>query len=279
MHRLGVHLSIAKGISKIFDIAKSLGCNCTQIFSHSPRSWRFTIPTEEEVREFRRRYRSEDIRPIFIHQSYLVNLASPNKEVYQRSLESIKREAEFAKLLGLRYIVIHPGSHLGKGEKLGLKNIVNALDSLSDHLDGLEILLETTAGARNIIGSRFEHLAYIIENSVVACGVAFDTCHLYSAGYDVSSEEGLEDTLRSFDSMIGIKKLKLIHLNDSKGGLGSNIDRHEHIGLGRIGLEGFRRIVNHRHLKDKPMILETPMDGKRSDKENLDVVRSLIGSL
>lgn len=278
MRRLGVHLSISKGISKIFDLAISLDCNCTQIFSHPPRSWRFRLPEEEEIRRFRERYSREDIRPIFIHQSYLVNLASPNKEVYRRSIESIRMEAQFARLLELRYIVIHPGSHLGKGEAVGLKNVVNALNLLRDDLDGLEILLETTAGAKNMIGSKFEHLEYIIENSEIDCGIAIDTCHVYSAGYDIKSEDGLERTLENLDSVVGIDKVKLIHLNDSKGDLRSNVDRHEHIGLGKMGLEAFRRIVNHRYLRDKPMILETPLDGRRSDRENLEVVRSLIDS-
>lgn len=276
MYRLGVHLSISHGISKIFDVAKNLGCNCTQIFSHSPRSWYFRFPNDREIDKFKERYKSEDVRPIFIHQSYLVNLASPNRDVYQKSVDSIRKESDLARSLGLKYIVIHPGSHLGKGERFGLDNVVNALNTLSNDLEGLEILIETTAGARNVLGSRFEHLQYIIENVSVEVGIAFDTCHLFASGYDIKSEEGLEETLGKFDSLVGIDRLRLIHLNDSKGEIGSNMDRHEHIGLGMIGLDGFRRIVNQGSLRDKPMILETPMDGKRSDDDNLKIIRSLI---
>ena len=275
MLRLGVHLSISKGLSKVFDLARELGCNCTQIFSHSPRSWRFELPSEEEVERFKQRYRVEDIKPIFVHQSYLVNLASPNREVWKKSIDAIEREIEFAKLLDLKYIVIHPGSHLGKGEKVGLGNVIDALDMISDQLDRIEILIETTAGARNLIGSKFDHLGFVIDNTSANCGVVIDTCHVFSAGYDIRSGEGLDRTLEVFDSMVGIEKIKLIHLNDSKGDLSENIDRHEHIGLGKIGLEGFRRIVNHRLLREKPMILETPMDGRRSDRENLEIIRKL----
>jgi len=276
MYRLGVHLSIARGIEKIFDVALQMGCNCTQIFSHSPRSWYFRFPSDEEIDEFRSRYHRYDIKPVFVHQSYLVNLASPNRTVYMKSIDSIKREAQLVGLLGTRYIVIHPGSHLGKGEKVGLENIVNALNSLSNYLEDVEILVEMTAGSKNIIGSRFEHIEYILNNTVVESGVVFDTCHLFAAGYDIKSEEGLDRTIEEFETRIGINKLKLIHLNDSKYALGSNKDRHEHIGLGKIGIDGFRRIVNHRKLRNKPMILETPMDGVRSDEENLNVVKSLI---
>jgi len=276
MHRLGVHLSIARGIEKIFDTAFQMGCNCTQIFSHSPRSWHFRFPSDEQIEKFRYNYRRYDIKPVFVHQSYLVNLASPNRTVYMKSIDSIKREAQLVGLLGIRYIVIHPGSHLGKGEKVGLENIVNALNSLSNHLEDVEILVEMTAGSKNTIGSKFEHIEYILDNTVVESGVVLDTCHLFAAGYDIKSEEGLDRTVEEFEARIGMNKLKLIHLNDSKYPFGSNKDRHEHIGLGEIGVDGFRRIVNHRKLRNKPMILETPMDGVRSDEENLKVIKSLI---
>lgn len=278
MHRIGVHLSIAKGLAKIFDTAVQMGCNCTQIFSHSPRSWYFRLPTHDQISEFRYKYKTYDVKPVFIHQSYLVNLASPIKSVYEKSIDSIRKEAYLAKLLGIRYIVLHPGSHLGKGEETGLRNIIDALHSISDHLGGVEILMEVTSGGRNIVGCNFDHLEYLIDNLDIETGVVFDTCHLFAAGYDIRSEEGLDKTLEEFESKVGLRKLKLIHLNDSKGELGSNIDRHEHIGMGKIGLDGFKRIVNHEKLRNIPMILETPMDGRRSDEENLSIVKSLIDS-
>ena len=262
--RIGVHVSISKGFPSVFDEIKSIGGNCAQIFSHSPRSWRFKDP--QNVEEFRERYKKEDIKPIVIHNSYLVNLASMDEELHKKSMENTIKEFETAKSLGIDYVNIHPGSN--RDPKIGLRRIIDSLNRIETDV---YLLLENTASK---IGSKFEDLEYIIENIEIETGITLDTCHAYAAGYDIVND--LDGVIGRIDESIGLKKLKLIHLNDSKFDLGSKRDRHEHIGMGKIGVDGFRKIINHPELRKIPKILETPVDQRRGFKENIEFVKRLI---
>jgi deoxyribonuclease-4 len=263
--RIGAHVSIAEGLPMIFDIIKALGGNCCQIFSHSPRTWKFKDIHERDVKTFKERYKKEDIVPVVVHNSYLVNLASPKKDLHKKSMDNMRQELETAEILGIDYVNIHPGSH--KNTKEGMTKIVESLNAIDTDA---YVLLENTADK---IGSAFEHLAYIMEHVTIPCGVTLDTCHAYDAGYDIVTD--LDSVLDEFDSTIGLANLKLIHLNDSKYGLGSKRDRHEHIGLGKIGTEGFRNFINHPQLRDIPLILETPVDSERGFKENIETIKKL----
>ncbi|MEA1993622.1 MAG: deoxyribonuclease IV [Euryarchaeota archaeon] len=263
--RIGAHVSIGRGFPKIFDNIKVLGGNCCQIFSHSPRTWKFKDVRERKVEAFRKRYKEEDIVPVVIHNSYLVNLASMKKEIHEKSMRNMRQELETAEVLGIDYVNIHPGSN--KDTQVGLDRIV---DSLNEIETNAYLLLENTA---NKIGSEFEHLQYIMERVSMKCGVTLDTCHAYDAGYDIVNK--LDSVLDEFDSTIRLENLKCIHLNDSKYGLGSCRDRHEHIGFGEIGEEGFRNFINHPKLRDIPMILETPVDKQRGFRENIAAVKAL----
>ena len=264
--RIGAHVSIAEGLPAVFDHIISLGGNCCQIFSHSPRTWRFKDVRERDVETFRKRYDEEDIVPVVVHNSYLVNLASPKKDLHKKSMENMRQEMETAEILGIDYVNIHPGSH--QDEREGMNRIIESLNAIDTDV---HLLLENTADR---IGSTFEHLAYIMDHITITCGVTLDTCHAYDAGYDIVNN--LDNVLDELDSTVGLENLNLIHLNDSKYGLGSNRDRHEHIGLGEIGTEGFRNFINHSRLRKIPMILETPVDSQRGFAENIDVVKALI---
>jgi deoxyribonuclease-4 len=230
-----------------------------------------------EVESFRVKLEESGIWPIFIHTAYLLNLASPKDGVYGRSVEALKEELRRAGRLGVLFVVTHLGSHLGRGKRRGFERIVDAVnESFSVVENGVVLLLENTAGTRNSMGSSFEDIECIasgIEDRG-RVGVCFDTCHAFAAGYDLVSWGAVEHTLRRFDEVIGLEELRLVHLNDSKGGLGSGIDRHEHIGMGKIGERGFRNIL-HSRLGQLPLILETPIDKRRSDVENLRKVREL----
>jgi len=212
---------------------------------------------------------------------YLSNLASPRNEIYVKYIEALITEMDRCERLRIPYLVTHLGSHLGQGVKKGLDRIVKAVDeALSDFSGRVMLLLENTAGSRNSVGGRLSDLQYIIERSSYPdkIGVCFDTCHAFAAGYDLRTEEEIEDAIREIDETVGFTKLKLIHLNDSRGDLNSRIDRHEHIGLGKIGEKGFRNILRSK-LASLPLILETPKNGVRSDLENLIKVKELAGIL
>ncbi len=264
--RIGAHVSIRGGLPTIFDSIKSLGGNCCQIFSHSPRTWRFKDVEERDIETFKERYKGEDIVPIVVHNSYLVNLASPKRDLHKKSMDNMRQEFETAEILGIDYVNIHPGSH--DDTKEGINRIIESLNTMDTDA---YLLLENTADK---IGGEFDHLAYIMDHIRITCGVTLDTCHAYDAGHDIVNN--LDNVLDEFDNTVGLKNLKLIHLNDSKHGLGSKRDRHEHIGLGEIGKEGFRNFINHPKLREIPMILETPKDERRGFKENIAVVKDLI---
>ena len=277
MLRIGFHVSVAQGFLKVFDNAKALGANCCQIFTHSPRSWKFNVVSEDLGKIFKDMYQKNDIRPIVVHDSYLPNLASEDGTMLDKSIDSIKKEFISCNRLGIEYLNIHPGAHKEQGKDKGLLQICKSLNSIKEYVEKSTLLFENTSGSGSVLGSRFEDLKFLLENTDFSCGITLDTCHLFTSGYDISNKEALENTLSSFDKIVGLENLKLIHLNDSQGELNSKKDRHEHIGLGKIGPEGFKAIVNHDYLKNIPMIMETPVNEKRGDKENIIFLKKMIG--
>lgn len=275
--KLGLHLSIAGAIDRSIDRAVEKSCNTLQIFSRNPRGWISRELNLTETDNFRAKMRKSQIWPVFIHTPYLLNLASPKKDVYRESVRVLQDELRRAAELNVPYVVTHLGSHLGHGKVKGFKRIVAAInDSFSAVENDVVLLLENTAGLRNSMGSSFEDIESIasrIEDRK-RLGICFDTCHAFAAGYDLVSCRAVEHTLQRFDEIISLEEMKLVHLNDSMGSLGLRIDRHEHIGLGKIGEKGFRNIL-HSRLGHLPLILETPIDERRSDVENLRKVREL----
>ncbi len=278
--KLGVHVSIAGKIYESIERAKALKCNTMQIFSRSPREWRNIRLSAEDVREFRSRRQKAKISPLFIHVPYLSNLASPFRKLYETSIKYYIEYLREAEALGAEYLVSHMGSHKKTGEKEGLKRFTRALNIIFERTDGLKVilLLENTSGSGSWLGYKFEHQKKIMEKirQQKRAGICFDTCHGFSAGYDIATKDGLDKTLAEIDSFVGLERLRLIHLNDSKDKLGSLRDRHEHIGCGTIGLQGFRNILTHAKLKQTPFILETPKKNAGDDMRNLKIVRSLI---
>jgi deoxyribonuclease-4 len=275
--KVGLHLSISGSIDKVIDRAVARGCNTLQMFSRNPRGWRSRRLHSEEVESFKIKRRDSGVFPVFIHTPYLLNLASPKKNVYAKSVEALKDELHRAAELGVNYVVTHLGSHLGQGKEEGHRRIVGAVDeAFSSVRNDVSLLLENSAGTRNSMGSHFEDILRIASEIEEGerIGVCFDTCHAFAAGYDLVSQKAVADTLQGLDETIGLKELELVHLNDSKGDLGSGIDRHEHIGMGKIGERGFRNILRSR-LGQLPLILETPIDERRSDVENLKRVEEL----
>jgi len=285
VRRLGAHMSIGGGIWKALERGKELGCDTVQIFTKNARSWRAKPLSQEEVALFRRTQQSTGIEPVVAHDTYLINLASPKDDLYEKSIEALQTELERAQALGIPYMVMHPGAHMGSGEEEGLYRISRALNLIHQRAPDLKVmvLLETTAGQETNLGWRFEHLARIIEmlEEDWRVGVCFDTCHVFAAGYDICSDEGYRRTFEEFDEVIGLERLKVIHLNDSKAPCGSRIDRHEHIGRGKIGLEAFRRLLTDDRFAELPFIIETPKgqspQGEDWDRVNLRLLRSLLG--
>ena len=278
MVKLGFHVSISGAIDRAVDRAVELGCDTFQIFTRSPRAWGFKTLNRAEVEAFREKLRRAGIGPVFVHMPYILNLATPNDEVYRRSVDSLEAEMERCAALEAPFLVTHLGSHLGAGAEFGVARVVKAIDAVLSRSGGSTVvLLENSSGAGNRLGSSFEEMGHILqgvteEDRVAVC---FDTCHAFTSGYELGHSEGIAETLEALDRAVGLERLELVHLNDSVGGLGSGIDHHEHIGLGMIGEEGFRVILRSR-LSELPMIMETPVDGRRGDSENMDKVRELL---
>ena len=282
MLRLGVQVSISGGLSKAIERAKILGCNTIQIFSRNPRSFKRVLRTEEEIEEFREKRRQAKIYPLFIHTVYTLNLASPDARFYRLSIRDFIRDLKDAQHLGSEFVVTHIGSFKGSSREKGIKRVIRALENiLSKMPSSLTLLLENTSGSGHWLGADFKEIAYIINSlgKSEKIGVCLDTCHAFSAGYNLREARGLRELLGEIDDYIGLNKLKLIHLNDSQDKLGSYKDRHFHIGEGYIGEEGFRRIINHTQLKNLPFILETPKKKEEDDFRNLEKVRRLYKNL
>jgi deoxyribonuclease IV len=276
--RIGVHLSISGGMHHALEKAHALRLGAVQIFLKNSNRWEFRAYTAEEINRFKEAQRAyPDIVP-FAHAGYLINLAGTG-EVHKKSIAALTDELIRAEQLGIKYVVIHPGSHGGRGLEDGIRLVADSLDRVFRHKCKTKILLETTAGQGSSIGHRFEHLRAIIENTSFPgrLGVCLDTCHIFAAGYDISSKLHYSTVISDFEKIVGLKKLKLIHINDSKKECGSNVDRHEHIGKGRIGNSGFRLLLHDARLKDIPMILETPkFNDDEWDRMNLTKIRNLL---
>ncbi len=277
---LGVHVSIADKIYNSIDRAKGLGCNTMQIFSRSPREFR-NIPLKvEDIEEFRLRRKKTDIKPIFVHMPYLVNLASPDDKLYKTSIKLYIDSIKDADALGAEYIVTHMGSHKASGEEKGLKRLYDAINIILSKTKDLKVslLLENTSGSGFSLGHKLEHQKIVIDQveDKNRIGVCFDTCHAFVAGYNIATRNGLKETINQLQTFIGLDKLKLVHLNDARDNFGSLRDRHEHIGKGKIGLSGFRNIVNHPKLKNVPFVLEMPKKNELDDKNNLKIIRRLL---
>ncbi len=277
---LGAHCSTEGGVSTALERAARAGCGAVQIFTKNNNRW-FEKPLDpEEVRRFRAAARRFKKRFLFSHDSYLINLASPRRDVLKKSLVAMADEIRRADLLGLAYVVTHPGAHLGEGEERGIARVAQSLDLVHAETAGARarILLETTAGQGTTLGWRFEHLAEILARVAAPerLGVCVDTCHVFAAGYDIRAEEGYMRAMRRLERLVGRRAIRAFHLNDSRRELGSRVDRHAHIGKGKIGLGAFRALVNDARFRDRPMVLETPK-GKdlKEDRMNLRVLRGL----
>ena len=256
-------------------------CDTIQIFNKSNHQWRAKALTAKEIDKYFELIESTGISVSVSHTSYLISIASPDPALNEKSYNSLKEEMERCELLKVPNLVMHPGSHVGSGEEAGIKKIAESINKMFDQLDGnsVTLLLEATAGQGTNLGYSFEQLAEIISmiDNGEKMGVCLDTCHIFAAGYPLADPKEYKQTMKQFDDIIGLDRLRIIHMNDSKKELGSKRDRHEHIGQGFIGLEGFRNIVNDKRLKDIPMILETPKgDDLAEDIENLRVLRSLV---
>jgi len=278
--RLGVHVSAAGRVYEAVERAHSLGCNTMQFFSRNPQQWRGEHYLEAgDINEFIRRSRNYRIEPVFIHIPYLINLASPNPRLYEASIEAYIEDILEAHLLKADYIVTHMGSHKETSEEAGIKRLTDALNIILEKTKGAEvgILLENTSGSGSWLGYKFSHQKKILQGikQKERVGLCLDTAHAFLAGYNIAEKEGLEAMLKEIDELVGINLIKLIHLNDAKGELGSKHDRHDHIGKGAIGLEGMKRIINHPKLKNIPLILETPKKTETDDTMNLSLVRKL----
>ncbi len=270
---LGAHIGVSGGLAKAADLAHLVGCEAIQIFTSNPQGWKFTIRTDEEIERFKSKIKKYNIKYTVGHSIYLINIASPNPYIYTNSINSLISGLVLARKADLNGVVIHVGSHTGSGFENGIEQIVNALDQALTTTEGsIPILLETDAGSGNRIGCKFSDIGLIFKKMEKhqhnkSLRVCLDTCHVFASGYPIHTQRGLEKTLTEFDKEIGLSKLDLIHLNDSKGEFGSNKDRHEVVGEGLIGLEAFERIINHPKLKDIPGIIETPDTKTLADED------------
>ena len=274
-------MSIAGGFFRSVERGRKIGCRTIQIFSKSNNQWAAPPIAPEAVEQFTDAVRKSGIQPVFAHAAYLINLGSADSTTAQRSKQALKTELERATTLGLSFLVLHPGSCKGDGEAEGLKQIASAAAWALDQVKGasVRLLYEIAAGQGSCLGHRFEHLADLLRltGRPDQTGVCLDTCHLFAAGYDLRSESSYRKTMEEFDRIVGLEKVKVVHLNDSKKELGSRVDRHEHIGQGKIGLEAFRCLLNDRRFSHVPMVLETPKDEEcTEDVMNLKTLRGLL---
>lgn len=279
--RLGLHTSISKSLENAALKAAEVGANTFQIFSASPRMWRAAPPAPSAIQLLRRARERYDLRPLVIHDNYLINLASGSEPLRMQSVAAFRGEIERALAIGAEYLVAHPGNCKGHSVEQGIYAVIRSLAEAAQGLDTrkLMVLLENTAGSGAALGSRFEELAvmrqFAAEVTDLQIGFCIDTCHCLASGYDISSAAGLRQTVAEIDRTLGIENVRVIHTNDSKTQLGSHVDRHEHIGQGFIGEAGFRRILNHPMLRTKAFILETPVDDPGDEQRNMDMLRKL----
>ncbi|MBM4139952.1 MAG: deoxyribonuclease IV [Nitrospira sp.] len=279
LRRLGVHTSILGGLHRSVGRAHALGCNTLQIFSHNPREWAVKSISQEEAALFESKKTHFDVSPVYIHTSYLINIASGDDNLKKKSIDLLVIEMDRADALGADYVILHPGSASGGNESIARKRAIRALNEVATmgqwHAG---LIIENTAGEKGDISITIENLSDII-NSVktpLIKGVCIDTCHAFAAGYDIRDDKGIQKFSDNIEKYIGINKLKLIHLNDSKGEIGSGVDRHEHIGFGMIGSKGLFQFIHYPTFRDIPLILETPKKKESDDSHNLRRVRKMI---
>jgi len=277
---LGAHESVAGGLHLAFERIKKVGGESLQIFTRNQRQWTPAALKKEEIELFRAAHEKNGSMPVASHASYLVNLATGKDELLQKSVHNLALELTRCGQLGVPYVVLHPGSHGGDGVEIGLERFTRGLDRAIEQSDAtVQVLVETTAGQGTGLGSTFTELAYILENSKYPdlLGVCIDTCHIFAAGYELATAEGYEATMSALENSVGFDKIRFFHLNDSKKELGCRVDRHEHIGKGAIGLDGFRNVLNDPRFAGLPMTLETPKsDSLAEDVENLRILHSLM---
>ena len=282
MPLFGAHMSISGGLQLAFDRLAAIDGEALQIFTANQRQWQPRLPDEQEVRLFRETRLAAGAIPVASHDSYLINLASPKPETEKKSIAALAEELRRCAALGVEYVVMHPGSHLGEGVEAGISRFTANLDRAQEEAgvgEEVTVLLETTAGQGTSLGADFSELAKIIGGSAFSArlGVCLDTCHVFAAGYDLRTPAAYQKTMAEFERLIGLERLKFFHLNDSKKELGSRVDRHAHIGQGHIGVTGFRLLVNDPCFAEHPMVLETPKsEDMHEDKENLQLLRSLL---
>lgn len=281
---LGAHMSAAGGCYRAVEIAHRDGCDCVQVFTKNNNQWRAKDLTDDDVRLFQQRLAELGITHPISHDSYLINLAAPDDELWRKSIDAFRIELLRAEQLGIPYVVTHPGAFTTSSEEVGLARIVAALNEVHAQTRGIaaQCLLENTAGQGSCLGWRFEQLATILDGvkDPERLGVCIDTCHTFAAGYPLGTKKEYQATMRLLDKTVGLGLVKAFHLNDSKKELGSRVDRHEHIGRGKLGLEPFRLLLNDRRFRKIPMYLETPKgleDGVELDVINLATLRGLVG--
>jgi len=275
--RIGAHVSISGGVEKAVERQKQETGNCGQIFAGSPRTWKVSEYEEEEGQKFEAEREKQGQNPYVIHSTYLVNLATPKDDLFEKSLKCLQSELEAAQKLGVEYVVFHPGAHTGSGRDTGIERIAEGIDRLEIPQD-VTLLLENTAGKGTTLGRSMGELREMMEKTDTEdnkLGVCIDTCHAHAAGYNLADEKGFQDFIQEVEEDLGFDNLKVLHLNDSKDKRGSEKDNHQDIGYGNIGEKGFSNIVNSERLQDVPMIVETPQDNADSYKENIEKLRKL----
>ncbi len=279
---LGAQMSIAGGVGNALLLGKKVNCDAIQIFTKSSRQWAAKAYSKEEIDFFLLNQKETGITTVIAHDSYLLNLGSPDEALRKRSLAAFVDELDRCEILGVSHLIAHPGAHVGAGEAEGIKTIARSLDEVHKACPGYnaKVTLEITAGQGSCLGYRFEQIGRMFDatHESERLRVCFDTEHAFAAGYDIRTREGYDQTFCEFDEEIGIDRIAAFHLNDSKKELNSRVDRHEHIGKGRIGVEGFRLLVNDKRFWGLPMCLETPKGPDlKEDRRNLNLLRSLIG--
>jgi deoxyribonuclease IV len=285
MPLFGAHMSIAGGCHNALLAAQKLGCEAVQVFTKNNNQWNGKPLTKDDSALFRRTLADSKVKSLVAHACYLINLASPDRVLYRRSVEAFVDEMRRAEALGLSYLVFHPGAATDGDEAAGLERVAKALDEIHRRCSKCRVqaLIETTAGQGRCLGHRFEHLARILElvKRPERLGVCVDTCHVFAAGYPLSPEADYLTTFAEFDRVVGLDRLRVFHVNDSAKPFGSRVDRHAHIGKGQLGLEPFRLLVNDARFRDHPMILETPKEvaaGEEMDAVNLAALRGLVNA-
>jgi deoxyribonuclease-4 len=277
--RLGFHVSISGGFSLSVQRAFELGCTCMQIFSRNPRGWTVKPLDGDDIAEFKKLREKWDIAPVFVHTNYLINLASPRPDLYERSIEQFVIDLERTEALGAEYLVTHLGSASSKNEEWMIERVSDALNmAMKLHAPKATILLENTAGETGDVGYTLEQVQEVIArlNDSSHVGICYDTCHGFAAGYDIRTKQGVDALAEKIDTTVGLKRLKGMHLNDCLRDFNSRVDRHWHIGEGKIGLDGFKVLLNHPTFKDIPKIMETPKETEEDDPRNMKTVKSLI---